>query len=260
MKIIVCWNECKYAELLAEKLEKLLNELSKKTTKVAKDNKTYSSNNLNLEGLEVFLCQNKSTFNNIDWHTAKYVLVLCEMTWSHETENGRYSDMNGIKLVQHLRLIKKVKIPVLFLSLLGRSDILKQKEHAEKEIISTRALQHVFADVLEPVEKWVTELESMRDLTDTELEYSYLYCQPSRMLAKIRHDQSQYNTIPLLLEQIGKIERILNVYDFVDVEIETLKNIKNKLNDNTLEINIAAIQKKIAATCYISEENVRENE
>jgi len=242
MKIVVCWNECEYAEQLAEKLKKLFDELSKEPVK---------------EDKEVFLCQNKSVFDKIDWDTAKYIIVLCELKWSHETDSGRYSDMNGIKLVQHLRLAKKVNVPVLFLSLLGRSDILQQKEHAEKEIISTRALQHAFADVLEPVEKWVTELESMRDLTDTELEYSYLYCSPLYMLAKIKHDITQYNDVMLFEELIAKIETILLMYFSIAEIISDLNTIKSQINNQLTKNGIENIQDNIYSLCEKSERKIR---
>jgi hypothetical protein len=58
----------------------------------------------------------------ISWQNYEGIIVLCELKWSHETENGNYSDLNGIKLIQHyIRFDKQIKLPVLFVSMLSRN-------------------------------------------------------------------------------------------------------------------------------------------
>ena len=227
-KIALCWNENQYAGILVSQLEAL--------------------------GYEPTLCKDFSSFKQADWKRMNYIIVLCELQWSLETNSGNFSDLNGIRLVQHLRFDKAVKLPVLFVSLLERRSILQMKDHSEKEIISARALQHAFLDVLSPVEEWTGELDTMRDLTDTELEYSRLYCNPVNMLAKIKHDKTQYSTVPLLLEQMDKIENILSVYDLPVNFINDLNNIKDKLNSTP--IDISDIQDEIYALCDRSERKI----
>jgi len=116
-RILICWNQSQYVE------------------------------NINIDGYEIDKFKSRTEFMKdfaAKSKNAAYIVVLCELTWSHEVEDKPYSDMSGIKLVQHIRK-EGIKLPVLFISFLSRKDILEK--HPDAEIIRTPALKHGFCQL-----------------------------------------------------------------------------------------------------------------
>jgi len=107
---------------------------------------------------------NQEKYETIKWENVDYLIVLCELKWSHKIKEGNYSDFNGIKLVQHLRYKKDLKIPVLFASIVTRNKIIERKKK-EVEIINTLALKHGFVDLRTDPEivTWLLHFLELRD-------------------------------------------------------------------------------------------------
>lgn len=176
-------------------------------------------------GWKAVVCQKRLEFKEKwskkeNWSEITYVIVLCELKWSDTVEDGAYSDMNGIKLAQHLRR-EDVRIPILFVSFLSRKMILDK--HPDAEIICTPALKHGFCQL--PVnfnnfqvdenkpeysnkDNWIKALKDLtirlkdsapnfkgsydsKELTDLELEYTkQRFCGIDGLIAQINHDIS----------------------------------------------------------------------
>jgi hypothetical protein len=226
--VLICWNDGDSGNFIKAQIEKL--------------------------GCEAVICQKFPTLKNTDWSKITYIIVLCELRWSDEVNEGAYSDMNGIKLVQHyIRSKKKIKLPILFLSMLSRNFILNLKDHSDKEIISTPALQHYFLDVLSP--EGLDILKEMRELSTVELEYSLLYCAPRYMLAKFKHDISQYDTIDLLIELVSSIKHRLKETRLKTL-IQPLNDIKNNITNNSSSKSIGDFQNDIYLLCCKAEKEL----
>ena len=113
--------------------------------------------------------------------------------------------------------------------------------------------------MLSPVDKWIEELEQMRYLSPTELEYSCLYCNPVNMLAKIKHDTDRPNisNLWLLSEQIRKIENIFSVCDIPPKITDKLKEIKAKLEEKETGKEIEDIQDDVCDLCNRAEKIIK---
>lgn len=172
-----------------------------------------------------------------------HLIVLCELKWSHNNDDGAYSDMNGIKLVQdYIRTKERNKMPVLFVSFLKRKEIITQ--HADKKIINTPTLQHEFIDILEPIEKWIEKISKMEQMSKLDLEYTIKnFCDSYGLVRSILHSISGNNSIPAIKEQINTLRCVIKHQNnnFHDIE-KMCENIE-KMCENT--INLQEIQNNI---------------
>lgn len=195
-KILICWNDTKYI------------------------------NDIKIDGYEKVLFTSKRSLQKDSIaQKADYIVILCELLWSHEVENALYSEMSGIKLAQYLRREEGVKIPILFVSFLSRKNILAN--HPDAEIISTPALKHGFIQLPSTVEEWIKRLKNLvinKDLKETlenenrnvQYEYSEMsnldlaytrrrFCGIIGLLEQINHDISSCGTKEDLDEKLKKM-------------------------------------------------------
>jgi len=189
---------------------------------------------------------------NKSWKNIHAIIVLCELKWSDDDKaNHKYSEMNGIRLVQnYIRDEKSIKLPILFLSMLPKEYLLELECQLDKDIISTPPLQHYFSDILSP--ERFDKLKDMEPLTDAELEYSLLFCSPNLRLAKYKHDIKYYDEIESLKKLVIKIEDIFLRNRNLESLIEELTEIKNTINlaDKS---KITTLQDDIEALCSNAE-------
>jgi len=136
----------------------------------------------------------------------KYIIILCELGWTHDRNKIQLSDMGGIELGQHLRL-EDVTVPILFVSALSRAEILNDPiARQERQIIVTPALKHGFEQLklntaLENQKAWIEKLKSMFPedenftLCDFELEYTKdHFCNIEGAIKRMKHDMGSNPT------------------------------------------------------------------
>jgi hypothetical protein len=178
--ILICWN----SGVLCNHIEAQVNKIP---------------------SFKAILCPNQSKFFELNSDLSKltYIIVLCELTWSDTIEkNGAYSDMNGIRLAQHLRRDKDIKVPILFVSFLSRKMILDK--YPDAEIICTPALKHEFCQLPSKPEEWIEKLNNLNGkLTNLELKYTQRrFCSIVGLLEHINHDISKCATKDELNEKL----------------------------------------------------------
>ncbi len=117
------------------------------------------------------------------------IVVLCELSWNHETSNAQPTEYAGITLVQQfIRYEKRIKAPVVFTSYDPKKRILKTRPDAT--IISTTALQHKFVPFkLSNVKSLLDAFDGMDYMkSDKQLDFTIeQYCDTLGMLRQIKH-------------------------------------------------------------------------
>lgn len=117
------------------------------------------------------------------------IVVLCELSWNHETSNAQHTEYAGITLVQQfIRYEKRIKAPVVFTSKDSKETILKTRPDAR--IISTTALQHKFVPFrLSNVKSLLDAFDGMDYMkSDKQLDFTIeQYCDTLGMLRQIKH-------------------------------------------------------------------------
>jgi hypothetical protein len=182
--ILICWNNDNSANYIENKIR-------------------------NLNSYNIVLCSNFRDLDKIDYSKIIGIIVLCELKWSNEVNAGTYSDMNGIKLVQHyIRIEKKIKLPVLFLSFLGQRDIIsKIKDESIKEIICTPILKHKFDRLPLCDSKIRDKMDDTGELSELELEYTiFRFCDIDGLIRHIKHKISTCYTIEDFHKLMNKLE------------------------------------------------------
>ena len=245
-RILICWNQSQYVE------------------------------NINIDGYEIDKFKSRTEFMKdfaAKSKNAAYIVVLCELTWSHEVEDKPYSDMSGIKLVQHIRK-EGIKLPVLFISFLSRKDILEK--HPDAEIIRTPALKHGFCQLPSNTSQWIKKLEELTvnkelktvieektsmygdktinnkfpEMTDLDLIYTKRrFCGIVGLLEQINHDISGCWTKETLEEKLKKMEFANEITNFAfKGDIDSLSKMIKSINEEDKEI-FATIHKKFKEIC-----------
>lgn len=117
------------------------------------------------------------------------IVVLCELSWNHETSNAQPTEYAGITLVQQfIRYGRRIKAPVVFTSYDPKKSILKTRPDAT--IISTTALQHMFVPFkLSNVKSLLDAFDGMDYMkSDKQLDFTIeQYCDTLGMLRQIKH-------------------------------------------------------------------------
>jgi len=268
--ILICWNNDGFGEKIKDQIEQFslntYNEIEKirdeieaqlrKIPRVTKIEGDIIRSNIkelekNIEELEKFsfnaeLCFDSTSLKKImdkDGKAITHIIVLCELKWSHNNDNGVYSDMNGIKLIQDfIRTKERKKIPVLFVSYLKRKEIISL--HADKKIINTPTLQHEFIDILEPVENWIEKISKMKLMSKLDLEYTLKnFCDQYGLVRSILHSISGINSIPAIKEQINTLKYVIKQLKIHYQDIEKMCENIEKMCDS--KNNLLEIQEKI---------------
>jgi hypothetical protein len=203
-KILLCWNQNQYAEVVESRLKEL--------------------------GCEVMLCTEYSSIeklSNKDWESIKHIIVLCELKWSGKLDNNAaMSGLKGIELVQKdFRVNKELRQPILFLSFLKRKEI--QQINPINDIVSAKGLQHGFKRLPSIPEEWISILREMRPLTELEWRDTLHFCQIGNMAAEIRHDamrrnlsKDEFTALVFKLQHLIRGENILNQLNDKLIKIE----------------------------------------
>jgi hypothetical protein len=222
-RILICWNNVQY-----------INELTSHM------------------GRKVEICYDFASLEKVEWNSINHIIVLIELLWSKENNNGSYSDLNGIKLVQHyIRSEKRIKLPILFVSFLKRSEILSIEGHADKKIISTPALEHEFIDVLEPINKWLEKIDAMKPMSDLDLKYTiFNFCEPDGLIRQILHIIYSCSNVAALKEQLRTLACLNNLMDKRQIdEYQQIKNDIESLKENDIN-EIKKIQNAFNDLCH----------
>ena len=189
-QITICWNKSQYINEIKSQLEE--------------------------RGYVVNFYTDPSFFDNFNNNTkhkdfiknTNYIIVLCELNWSLDSDKDQYSNINGIKLVQHIRL-KDITVPVLFVSFLSQKDILAIRKDAI--IISTQALKHEFIQLPSMVSAWINKLSGMENLTGLELEYTReKFCNLEGLIRHIYHDISSCYSIEALNNRFDILKFVID--------------------------------------------------
>lgn len=214
-KVIVCWNESKYVDEIKSKF-----------------------NELKFNGLK-FAMEPCCSFKPLEDSNMKadYMIVLCELKWSHGVDKGNYSDLNGIKLVQYLRSKKNIQMPVLFVSFLSMRDIVKNEKHKDKIIICTPALQHGFIRLPSTVNDWVRKLSEMKDMTELELLYTKeLFCDIEGLVKDLNHSINGCYSLKALYEKFEVVKFVVdNKYRQFETDLLDIKLKLESLDENNNE-------------------------
>ena len=151
--------------------------------------------------------KNNTNQKNIIKNT-NYIIVLCELNWSLDSDKCQYSNLNGIKLVQRIRLMD-IKAPVLFVSFLSQNDILAT--HKDAIIICTPALKHEFIQLPSMVDDWFNKLSDMSAMTPLELKYTHeKFCNLEGLIKQINHDISSCYSKESLKERFDVVKFVVN--------------------------------------------------
>lgn len=117
------------------------------------------------------------------------IVVLCELSWNHESSNAQPTEYAGITLVQQfIRYGRRIKAPVVFTSYDPKKSILNKRPDAT--IISTTALQHMFVPFeLSNVKSLLDAFDGMDYMkSDKQLDFTIeQYCDTLGMLRQIKH-------------------------------------------------------------------------
>ena len=236
--ITICWNKAQYTDMIKSQLNSM--------------------------GFDVKICTDFSLSTTTSlkplldrkWNM-DYLVVLCELKWSHETENASHAEMNGIKLVQYLRSEKNIAIPILFVSFLNRKQILTN--HPWAEIICTPALKHGFCQLPSNINEWIIKLTALtikpqysidipnqiptnkaktkyvrEKLTNLELKYTkQRFCGIDGLIAQINHHVSSCRTKESFEKKFKILKfAIANKYiEFEDVVMQLGMELKKQEKD-----------------------------
>ena len=248
-KMLICWNVVQYANKIKSHFEDL--------------------------GFSVRLCTDFQSLADeladVNGWKADYMIVLCELTWSNNVENAPYSEMKGIKLVQYLRREKDIKIPILFVSFLGRKNILDK--HAWAQIIRTPILKHGFFRLPSHPGEWSKILEETlitdkykkkandedpdhkdhspynctdREMSELELAYTkQYYCGIDGLIKQIYHPINSCSKKDEFLEQLKVLKSAIEnkYFEFAN----SINDLETLLTDDTINPNI--IRKMFHTIC-----------
>jgi hypothetical protein len=222
--VLICWNECEFANKL----------------KTQVDERVGNNNTI--------VCTNSDDLKNIldeKSNQITHIIVLCELKWLHEINDGAYSNMNGIKLVQYLRSIIKIELPVLFVSFLKREEIIVQK--GDREIISTPAFKHYFVDIFDLMKKINKDWEKFinaKPMPVIDLHYTIInFC--GEALRRILHSISSCSSLSALTKELHSLEGWKN--QMSEELYESYLKIKTLIGGCTKDIE--KIKKIILETC-----------
>jgi hypothetical protein len=209
-KILVCWNQNKYARYLEKKgfrvacsfveFQKEIERSTKKTEPNKGRNYTERKEFIDLIGF----------------------VVLCELNWTEPSNieidpiEIEMSQLSGIGLAKSMRAKHSLIAPVLFVSFISRSDIIDM--NPSNEIVST--IGHYYLRLPSSPKQWgrifidgkVNKLEPM-ELMDI----SSHYCDPRNMMSEIKHDLLKYGDKANIPKNNRK--------DFLDRQITNAKKI-----------------------------------
>jgi hypothetical protein len=231
-KILICWNQTSYADILKQQI-------------TSKD-------------YELVVCTDFQSLEKIvreDENLSRYkaIIVLCELTWSERTQNNPYTELSGIELVQHyFRVKKEIKLPILFVSFLKRKHILTLD--SSKEIVNAKGLQHEFKQLPSPLDEWINTLREMDNLTELEFIDVLHFCTIGDMAAEIRHDAIGRN---LLKEELKLL--VLKIRHLIKdaVELTALNKEITEVEALLEKDDLSAIENKIKEICDTIETNVK---
>jgi len=203
MKALVCWNACHESE--KQKLENIFLSILKNEGNT----------------LELDFVFSESEFKQKKDSVWEYnsIIVLCELTWN----NKPYSRLCGIDLVQKEIRLKRINLPVLFLSFLSLRQILEIDN--SKQIIRYYALGHHFIQLPIDNQNSIEMFYKMKPLERIEMVDTLNFCSLDRMISTIQHDVNEHNKENLVQTLI----LILNSIDVKDKE-KYIQEIK-QLND-----------------------------
>lgn len=140
------------------------------------------------------------TAKNLDKYS--FLIVLCELTWTLDSETKNSQNLYGVDLAQDFRR-KGVNLPIIFTSFLSRKQILKQ--HAQSEIlkfvghdfVQLPACPHVFKNT---ADRFIDEeTKKIKKLSPLELRDVQLFaCNPEGIV------NAKVHQIPYLSEKLNK--------------------------------------------------------
>ena len=138
------------------------------------------------------VCCNQSEFNALDEKTlreAQGFLVLCELSWNHESAQIPRVEFGGIRLVQHfIRKKLGLRTPVVFSSICTQNQILNQFNLPDTGIIATPALNHFFVQLPCNPDGFLKAFQGKKPMNNDELVYTQmLYCDSKGTLYRIKH-------------------------------------------------------------------------
>jgi hypothetical protein len=217
--ILVIWNNTKFATTLADK----------------------------------FTCKNvisnSSDFNVLLDKLNKFdsLIVLCELSWSLNTETIYRQELSGIELVKKLRRDYNLISPVLFVSFLPLEYIF----NAEREIIT--AIGHDFLqlpatpeDFKTVITKQFEEKGSIRKLSEMELtDIISFYCSKEGILSHELHQLNAYLNYTITPEN----------HNFVNTELE---NSIRRIHDLFLEDSTKALLSFQLGYPTLTKDNINE--
>lgn len=264
--VLICWNKHNYSYV--------------------KDNITQTSTHPSYPQAKWSFCFDDLLYakeNYLDKIT--HIIVLCELQWTKDVNNGAYSDMHGIRLVQrYIRKEWKISKPVIFISFLSRKQIIDL--HPDLSIISTPALHHFFFDIFDVLDKWkcpkctniilkniackcgynyywnndqtfnliINKIEKEKEvqcpMSELQLEYTIgNFCSLGGLVRQIKHPIESCS-LKEGFESI--IQKLDSLSDHMDEDMKCRFNNINQLVKNlgTEKNNIKIIQRKISSICY----------
>ncbi|MDH6357782.1 hypothetical protein [Parabacteroides sp. PF5-9] len=246
-KILICWNDTEYLRTIKKEIENI--------TEVKKKRQVHK--------YAVELFYDKDSLSAIT-QKADYIIILCELLWSHDDNSAPcYSEMNGIKLAQHLRREENIRIPILFVSFLSRKYII---QHPDAKIINTPALKHEFYRLPSNPTEWLNELKKMSGkMSELDLIYTKRrFCGIVGLLEQIRHDVSSCWTKELLKEKLKEIQYANNHTDLsfkrkissLEDQIELLQKEAN--NKKRADKTYVVVHNKFKELCTIAISYIQE--
>lgn len=185
MKALICWNTCTDYE--KNQLENQIRFLLKKEGK----------------SLELEFLYSKDEFDSKRDYIKNYnaIIVLCELTWN----NKLYSNLYGIDFVKNEIRLPGINLPVLFMSFLSRSQILKLD--SSKQIISTFALGHHFIHLPTANVGEIEKFYEMELVPSSEMEDTLNFISFDKIVSTIRHDVNSENIEECKLRLINIIDK-----------------------------------------------------
>lgn len=206
-KIIVCWNDDAFGRELKNKAKE--------------------------DACNYEVCISKKDWDKYKIRTevkkVKILIVLCELSWDHDTTVAPLTEFRGISLAQHLRAELGYKFPIVFLSILSPEQLVASPS-IYADIVLTPALQHAFLQL--PINATPRNLLStffeysnkLRMQNDKDLAYTRMfYCDVQGIIKRIRHSINGANRDKLIRQ----------LKSLVEIEFPNKQNELNELLANS---------------------------